>query len=417
MKQIIIKGNKELKGTIRISGAKNAAVALIPAAILSDEEVTLCNLPEISDIDNLEIILKHLNVEVTRATESIIINTENMTNKDIPENIASQLRASYYFMGALLAKYKKVEMAFPGGCKIGSRPIDLHLKGFKKLGAKVKQVDNNYVITAEKLKGAKISLDIASVGATINLMLAASKAEGITIIENAAKEPEIINVAMLLNNMGAKVRGAGTSEIKITGVKKLKKGFAEIIPDRIEAGTYIIAGSLLGNNLKIDNIIPKHLDALLTKLNEAGADLEINEDNVICNKVDSLKKTDIVTYYYPGFPTDLQQPFSVFLTKCEGKSKIEEKIYENRFMHVTYLEKMGANITIKGQKAFVEGPTALKGSEVTATDLRAGAALVIAGLIAKGKTQINEVEHILRGYEGIVEKLTAVGADIKIKSR
>jgi UDP-N-acetylglucosamine 1-carboxyvinyltransferase len=414
MKQMIIEGNKDLTGTIRISGAKNAAVALIPAAILSDGEVTLCNLPEISDVDNLEIILKHLNVDVTRATESIIINTKNMINKEIPEEIASQLRASYYFMGALLAKYKRVEMAFPGGCNIGSRPIDLHLKGFKKLGAKVVQKDNNYIITAEKLIGAKITLDIASVGATINLILAASLAEGITTIENAAKEPEIINVAMLLNNMGAKVRGAGTSEIKITGVKKLKKGFAEIIPDRIEAGTYIILGSLLGNNLKIDNIIPKHLDTLLTKLNESGANIEINSDNVICNKSKHLVNTDIVTYYYPGFPTDLQQPFSVYLTQCEGKSHIEEKIYENRFMHIPYLTKMGANITIKGQKAIVEGPTKLIGKEVTATDLRAGASLVIAGLVAIDKTKINEVEHILRGYDGIVEKLSHVGASIKI---
>lgn len=415
MKKIIINGNKELKGTIRISGAKNAAVAIIPAAILTDEEATICNVPEISDIDSLEEILKFLNIDIKRATETMIINPKNMTNKIIPAEISSKLRASYYFMGALLAKYKYVEMNFPGGCKIGSRPINLHLEGFKKLGATIEENGDKYIIKAEKLKGTQIYLDVASVGATINIMLAATKAEGLTVIENAAREPEIVNIATFLNNMGAKIVGAGTSVIKITGVKKLTKGFAEIIPDRIEAGTYTIIGALLGNPLKISNIIPEHIEALTSKLKEAGANIEIEADSIICQKTENLKPVNIRTYYYPGFATDLQQPLSVFLTQCKGTSEIEETIYENRFMHIEYLNKMGANITTKDRIATIHGKTPLTGQEVIATDLRAGASLVIAGLIANNTTTIEKVEHILRGYEGIIEKLINVGADIKIE--
>ena len=415
MKKIIINGNKELKGTIRISGAKNAAVAIIPAAILTDEEATICNVPEISDIDSLEEILKFLNIDIKRATETMIINPKNMTNKIIPAEISSKLRASYYFMGALLAKYKYVEMNFPGGCKIGSRPINLHLEGFKKLGATIEENGDKYIIKAEKLKGTQIYLDVASVGATINIMLAATKAEGLTVIENVAREPEIVNIATFLNNMGAKIVGAGTSVIKITGVKKLTKGFAEIIPDRIEAGTYTIIGALLGNPLKISNIIPEHIEALTSKLKEAGANIEIEADSIICQKTENLKPVNIRTYYYPGFATDLQQPFSVFLTQCKGTSEIEETIYENRFMHIEYLNKMGANITTKDRIATIHGKTPLTGQEVIATDLRAGASLVIAGLIANNTTTIEKVEHILRGYEGIIEKLINVGADIKIE--
>lgn len=345
----------------------------------------------------------------------MIINPKNMTNKIIPAEISSKLRASYYFMGALLAKYKYVEMNFPGGCKIGSRPINLHLEGFKKLGATIEEDGDKYIIKAEKLKGTQIYLDVASVGATINIMLAATKAEGLTVIENAAREPEIVNIATFLNNMGAKIVGAGTSVIKITGVKKLTKGFAEIIPDRIEAGTYTIIGALLGNPLKISNIIPEHIEALTSKLKEAGANIEIEADSIICQKTENLKPVNIRTYYYPGFATDLQQPFSVFLTQCKGTSEIEETIYENRFMHIEYLNKMGANITTKDRIATIHGKTPLTGQEVIATDLRAGASLVIAGLIANNTTTIEKVEHILRGYEGIIEKLINVGADIKIE--
>jgi len=415
MKQIKIEGGKTLSGTIRISGAKNAAVALIPAAILTDSEVTLCNIPEISDIDSLEEILKYLNVSVKRNTESMVIDVKNMENKEIPESIAKKLRASYYFMGALLAKYKKVSMYFPGGCNIGKRPIDIHLDGFKKLGATITSTGDKYEITAEKLVGTTLDLPVASVGATINLMITATKAEGVTVITNAAKEPEIINVAELLNSMGAKITGAGTDTIKITGVETLSKGYSLVIPDRIEAGTYLIIGSLLGQNLKIDNIIPEHLKALTEKLIESGANLTIEEESIICNRCDTLKKNDIVTYYYPGFPTDLQQPFSVFFTQCEGVSTIEENIWENRFMHVPYLNKMGAKIKVADKQAIISGPTPLVGRLVVATDLRGGAAMVVAGLIAEGVTTISEVEHILRGYDGIIDKLTNVGAKIEIE--
>ncbi len=413
MKLLEIIGGEELTGTIRISGAKNSSVALIPAAILCDEEVTICNVPEISDTDNLCDILKALNVETKRASESIIINPKNMKNIEIEESFSTKLRASYYFMGALLGKYKKAEMYFPGGCSIGARPIDLHLKGFEALGATVKNNGNKYIVEAEELKGSNIYLDIASVGATINIMLAAVKAKGITIIDNAAKEPEIVNIATFLNNMGAKIRGAGTSTIKIEGVEYLHKCFHEVIPDRIEAGTYIIIGALCGKDLKIDNIIPEHVDSLLSKLEEIGVKLEIGSDYVIVSKRDTYKSTNIKTLVYPGFPTDLQQPFTTLLTQCNGKSKVTETIWENRFMHIPYLSEMGADITVKNQTATIIGPTKLKGSEVVATDLRAGAAMVAAALIATGKTRISNVEHILRGYENIVEKLTNVGAKIE----
>ena len=413
MKVLDIEGGHELSGTIRISGAKNSSVALIPAAILCDEEVTICNVPEISDTDNLCDILKALNVDIKRASESIIINPKNMKNIEIKESFSTKLRASYYFTGALLGKYKRAEMYFPGGCSIGARPIDLHLKGFEALGATVKNEGNKYTVEAKELRGASIYLDIASVGATINIMLAAIRAKGRTIIDNAAKEPEIVNIATFLNNMGAKIRGAGTSTIKIDGVERLHKCFHEVIPDRIEAGTYVIIGALCGNELRIDNIIPEHIESLLSKLEEIGVRIKIGADYVIVSKRDYYKATDIKTLVYPGFPTDLQQPFTVLLTQCHGKSKVTETIWENRFMHVPYLNKMGAEINVKDQTATITGPTKLKGCEIMATDLRAGAAMVAAGLFAEGKTRITNVEHILRGYENIVEKLTSVGAKIE----
>ncbi len=415
MKIMEIEGGRDLSGTIRVSGAKNATVALIPAAILTDEEVTICNIPEITDTDALCDILNNLEVDVKRASESIIINSKNMKNKEIDESISKKLRASYYFMGALLGKYHKAEMYFPGGCSIGARPIDLHLKGFEALGATVTNSKNKYKVEAKELHGANIYLDIASVGATINIMLAAVKAKGKTVIDNAAKEPEIVNVATFLNNMGAKISGAGTSTIKIEGVDHLHSCFHEVIPDRIEAGTYIIIGALCGTPLKIDNVIPEHIDALLSKLEEMGVDLEIGKDYVLINKKDEYRPTSIKTAVYPGFPTDLQQPFTVLQTQCNGKSKTTETIWENRFMHIPYLNELGADITIKNQTATIIGKTELKGGQVVATDLRAGAAMVAAGLISKNKTTITNIEHILRGYELIVEKLTSVGAKIVIK--
>jgi UDP-N-acetylglucosamine 1-carboxyvinyltransferase len=415
MKIMKIEGNHELSGTIRISGAKNASVALIPAAILTDEEATICNVPEITDTDALCDILKLLKVDVKRASESVIINPKNMENIEIEEDYSKKLRASYYFMGALLGKYKKAVMYFPGGCSIGARPIDLHLKGFEALGATVTNVKNKYIVEAQELHGANIYLDIASVGATINIMLAAVRAEGKTVIDNAAKEPEIVNVATFLNNMGAKITGAGTSTIKIVGVSYLHSCFHEVIPDRIEAGTYAIIGALCGHNLKIDNIIPEHIDALISKLEEIGIPVDVGSDYIMVSKTDKLKATDIKTAVYPGFATDLQQPFTVLLTQCNGRSKVTETIWENRFMHVPYLNEMGADISLNNRTATISGPTKLKGASVVATDLRAGAAMVAAALLADGTTTINNVEHILRGYEDIVVKLTNVGAVIELK--
>lgn len=414
MKQIKIEGKHLLEGTIKISGAKNSAVALIPASLLSDGIVTIDNVPNISDIDALSEILEFLGVQVERNEGLIKIDSTNLVNKEIPEMISSKLRASYYFMSALLGKYKKVEMYFPGGCSIGARPIDQTLKGFKELGAKVKEEENKYTITAENLHGGHVYLDMPSVGATINTMLVAVRANGKTIIENAAKEPEIVNVATFLNNMGAKITGAGTSEIRITGVNHLNGCFSEVIPDRIEAGTYIIAGALAGNNLRVENIIPEHVESLTLKLKEIGVPIEIGDDYAIVSKTNNMKSINVKTLGYPGFPTDLQQPLTTLLTQCTGKSILEETIYENRFQNVKYLNNMGARIEIKDRKIYIQGPVDLNGSEVIATDLRAGACLILAGLTAEGITIVKEVEHVLRGYDNIINKLTSVGAKIEL---
>lgn len=415
MKQIEIEGGHLLEGTINISGAKNSAVALVPAALLSDDVVVINNIPNISDIDALNEILVYLGAEVTRENDTIKINSKNIVNREIPESISKKLRASYYFMSALLGKYKRVEMFFPGGCSIGARPIDQTLKGFKALGATVIEEDNKFTIFADKLIGGHVYLDMPSVGATINTMLAAVKAEGETIIENAAKEPEIVNVAIFLNNMGAKITGAGTSEIRIVGTDKLGKGFTEVIPDRIEAGTYIIAGALMGNNLKINNIIPEHLDSLIHKLKEMGVKIEVAGNHLFVSKTPNMKPVNIKTIGYPGFPTDLQQPLTTLLTQCSGTSYLEETIYENRFQNISFLRNMGAKIDQLDMRHIkINGPVNLLGMTVEATDLRAGACLVLAGLIAEGKTYINKSEHVLRGYENIVEKLNEVGAKIRI---
>ena len=414
MKQIIIEGGQTLTGKISISGAKNSAVALVPAAVLCDDLVEIENVPNISDIDALEEMLQYLGAKVSRQTSSIQIDTHQIENKEIPEKISKKLRASYYFMGALLGKYKKATMYFPGGCNVGARPIDQTLKSFRALGATVEESENKYKIYAKNLIGAHIYLDMPSVGATINAMLAAVKAEGETIIENAAKEPEVVNVAVFLNGMGAKITGAGTSEIRIKGVEHLKGCYTEVIPDRIEAGTYVIAGALIGNNLKIDNIIPEHIEMLTLKLKEMGVNMEIGPDYVITSKTNNLKPVKIKTQGYPGFATDLQQPVTTLLTQCDGISILEETIYENRFQNIPYLNDLGSNIEIENKKIKVFGKTELQGTKVEATDLRAGACLVLAGLTANGETIITNIEHVLRGYENIVEKLTDVGAEIEL---
>lgn len=416
MKQIVIEGNKTLTGTIKVSGAKNSAVALIPAAILSNGIVTIENVPNISDIDSLNEILEYLGAKVERNSSIMKIDSRNIVNKEIPESISKKLRASYYFMSALLGKFKKVEMYFPGGCSIGARPIDQTLKGYKALGATVIEDENKYSVSAESLIGGHVYLDMPSVGATINTLLASVMADGETIIENAAKEPEIVNVATFLNNMGANIMGAGTNEIRVVGVSALNGAYTEVIPDRIEAGTYVIAGALVGDNLRIENIIPDHIEALLLKLKEMGFKMHIGSDYLEISKIDKLKPVRVKTLGYPGFATDLQQPLTTLLTKCNGVSKLEETLYENRFKNVSYLNKMGADIRlIDNRNIEVHGKTDLVGTTVTATDLRAGACLVLAGLAASGTTVIKEIEHVLRGYEDITTKLTNVGANIKIE--
>lgn len=415
MKQMIIEGNKPLSGTINIGGAKNSAVALIPASILAKGTSIIKNVPNISDRDALLDILKILNCDTDLKEEQLTINTTKLKNIVIEESLSSRMRASYYFMGALLGREKFVEIYIPGGCNIGTRPIDIHLDGFKALGADIKIEGNKYTLKAEKLIGTDIYLKFPSVGATINIIFAAVLAEGTTIIHNAAKEIEIVNIAEYLTSMGANIKGAGTENITITGVKKLHGGEISVLPDRIEAGTYIILGALCGKKLKINNIIPNHLEALTSKLKEMNVNIEINENNIVVSKADKLKPINVKTLIYPGFPTDIGQPMSVLLTQAEGTSLFEETIWENRMGHVPSLNKMGANIKVSGMNAIINGCTKLKGNEVIATDLRGGAALVIAGLAAEGRTIITDVEHILRGYENIEEKLTNVGAKIELK--
>lgn len=414
MPKIKIEGGHKLSGEVSISGAKNSAVALIPAALLAKNTSTIYNVPHITDIEYLIKILEILNCKVESNGSVLKIDSSKIKNIPIPDTLSKEMRASYYFMGALLAKFKKVEMCFPGGCKIGNRPIDQHIKGFEALGATVEQIKSRFIIKANKLKGAKIYLDIPSVGATINIMIAATGAEGKTIIENAAKEPEIVNIASFLINMGAKISGAGTDKITIEGKNELDNGVVEVFPDRIEAGTYIIMGALLGKKMKVKNVILEHLSMLLSKLDEVNVDYETNGDSIILNKSKKLKATQVKTLAYPGFPTDLQQPFTTLLTQAEGTSIIEETIYDSRFRNVEYLNVMGAKTEINENTLTIFGKTNLVGKEVYTTDLRAGASLLIAGLIAKGTTVIDNIEFILRGYEDVIEKLQKLGAKIEL---
>ena len=414
MSKITIEGQHILSGEIKISGAKNSAVALLPAAILANKKTTLYNVPEIKDIDYLIKIMELLNCKIEHKGDTLTVDSSKMKNKPIPEEMSVQMRASYYFMGALLAKYGRAEISFPGGCNIGARPIDIHVKGFQELGAKVEIIKNRYIITADKLVGNRIYFNFPSVGATINIMLAATGAEGTTIIENAAMEPEIVNVASFLINMGIPVRGAGTKRIEIDGTKKTTDAVIEVFPDRIESGTYIIIGALLGKDLKIKGIIKEHIEALLTKLKEIGVKFKIDNDVMTISKCAKIKPTNIKTMVFPGFPTDLQQPITTLLTQANGVSIIEETIYENRFQNTFDLNKMGAVTEIQTlNKLQITGPRKLYGANVKATDLRGGASLLIAGLIAEGTTVIENSEYILRGYGNIIKKLSNVGAKIK----
>ena len=418
MEKLIINGGKELFGSVSINGAKNAAVAILPAAILASKDICVIdNVPNIEDINSLESILKYLGCKVEKGNNTIKIDSTNIvtTNATIPE--VRKMRASYYLLGALLSRFKKARVELPGGCPIGDRPIDQHIKGFEALGAKVTIEHGAVNITAEKLVGSTIYFDVVSVGATINIMLAATLAEGVTILENAAKEPHVVDVANFLNTMGAKVKGAGTDVIKITGVSELTGCNYSVIPDQIEAGTYMVATAACGGEVEIKNVIPKHLESISAKLVEMGVEVIEHDDSVTIKSERNLKGVNIKTLPYPGFPTDVQQPMTVLLSIAEGRSIVNESIYECRFKHMDELKKMGANAKIDGRIAIIDGVKSINGAKVKATDLRAGAALVIAGLIAEGVTEVEGIEHIDRGYPYIEEKFKSLGADIRRVSK
>ncbi len=416
MKKIVIHGGRPLKGEVTINGAKNSVVALIPAVILADDIVTLDGVPDISDVDSLIDIMIAMGASVTRSEDSLTIDPRGIQNVPMPYGKINSLRASYYFYGSLLGRYGEATVGLPGGCDLGPRPIDLHLKAFEAMGAKM-TMDGNYMNLStggQQLKGASIYMDTVSVGATINTMLAAVKAKGRTIIENAAREPEIIDVATLLNNMGAHIRGAGTDIITIEGVPHLHGTRHQVIPDRIEAGTYIALAAAIGQGIQINNVLYEHLESFIAKLEEMGVRMTVSEDSIFVEEQQNLRAINIKTSPYPGFATDLQQPITPLLLTANGHGKITDTIYEKRVNHVAELAKMAGKISTSSDQIVYEGPNQLQGAQVKATDLRAGAALVIAGLMAQGKTEITNIEFILRGYSNIIEKLTSLGADIQL---
>lgn len=412
MEKMLVEGGLKLNGKLRISGAKNSAVALLPAAMLADSDVMIEGLPEISDVYILGDLLEEIGGNVNWDGQTVHIDPSHMVSMPLPNGKVKKLRASYYFMGAMLGKFKKAVIGLPGGCHLGPRPIDQHIKGFEALGAEVTNEQGAIYIRADELVGARIYLDVVSVGATINIMLAAVKAKGKTVIENAAKEPEIIDVATILTSMGANIKGVGTDVIRIEGVSSLNGCQHTIIPDRIEAGTYAIAAAAAGEEVIIDNVISQHLESLLAKLREMGVIIEETDEQLLISPQKALKSVDIKTLVYPGFPTDLQQPFTTLLTKAVNTGVVTDTIYSGRMKHIDELRRMNAAIKVEGGSAIVSGPVQLEGAKVKATDLRAGAALIIAGLIADGITEITGLDHIERGYEKIVEKLTSLGANI-----
>ncbi len=414
MEKLIIKGGEKLKGTVKISGFKNSAVAIIPATVLAGDTCIIDNLPQISDVKILADMLSSLGADVENlGPNTLKINTTAMKECYADYEMAKELRASYYLLGAALGRFKKARVAYPGGCSIGSRPIDQHIKGFEALGAKVSIKHGIISVEADKLVGAEIYLDVVSVGATINIMLAAVMAEGRTIIENAAKEPHIVDMANYLNCMGADVRGAGTDVIKITGVEKLGGCSHTVIPDQIEAGTYMIAAAAAGGDVLVDNVIPKHLEAITAKLKEMGVEVTENGESLRIVSSGNLKNISIKTLVYPGFPTDLQQPMSSLLTIAKGTGIVTETIFDGRFKHVDELKRMGANIKVEGSVAVIHGVEKLTGAKVVASDLRAGASLVVAALMANGETQIENIQYIDRGYDRLEDKLLSLGANIR----
>ena len=416
MKKIVINGGRPLKGEVTISGAKNSVVALIPATILADDIVTLDGVPDISDVASLIEIMTIMGAKIERKEDSLIIDPRGVKDMPMPFGKINSLRASYYFYGSLLGRYGQATVGLPGGCDLGPRPIDLHLKAFEAMGAAMTMDGSSMKLATDgkPLQGANIYMDTVSVGATINTILAAVKAKGRTVIENAAREPEIIDVVTLLNNMGAHIRGAGTDIIIIDGVLHLHGTRHQVIPDRIEAGTYIALAAAIGEGIQINNVLYEHLESYIAKLEEMGVRMTISEDSIFVEKQTDLKAIQIKTSPYPGFATDLQQPITPLLLTAAGRGRIVDTIYEKRVNHVPELAKMGATILTLNDHIIYEGPNQLTGSSVKATDLRAGAALVIAGLMASGTTEITNVEYILRGYSDIIHKLTQLGADIQL---
>ena len=417
MRKIIINGGKKLQGEVTVSGAKNSVVALIPAIILSDGVVTLDGVPAISDVDNLIEIIEVMGGSVKRDGETLEIDPRGVKDMPMPFGKINSLRASYYFYGSLLGRYGQATVGLPGGCDLGPRPIDLHLKAFEAMGASISyEAESMRIATdaGQRIQGAHIYMDTVSVGATINTMLAAAKADGRTVIENAAREPEIIDVATLLNNMGARVRGAGTEVITIDGVESLHSTRHQVIPDRIEAGSYIAMAAAIGKGIKVKNVLYEHLESFIAKLEAMGVRMTVEEDAIFVEEQGDLKPVDIKTSPYPGFATDLQQPMTPLLLKASGRGKIIDTIYEKRVNHVPELARMGADIQVLGGQIVYNGPTQLSGVPVKASDLRAGAALVTAGLMAEGQTEITNIEFILRGYSNIIEKLSDLGADIRL---
>ena len=414
MEKLVITGGRRLNGEVFISGAKNAAVAIIPAAIMADGVCVIDNLPDIEDVASLRSTLNKMGAvcEYIDKHTLKVDSTGDITNCAAFEEV-KKIRASYYLLGALLGRYKKAEVALPGGCNFGTRPIDLHLKGFRLLGADVEVTNGIVKVKAERLHGAQIYMDQVSVGATINIMLAASMAEGTTIIENCAKEPHVVDTANFLNMMGANIKGAGTDIIRIKGVEKLHGAEYTIIPDQIEAGTYMIAAAIAGGDVTVRNIIPKHMDSLTAKLAEMGAAIEKQDDSIRVMANGRLHCANIKTMSYPGFPTDLQPQMTALLSVCDGISVVTENVWDNRYQYVAELKQLGAKITVESRVAMIEGVQKLTGARVAATDLRAGAAMVIAGLSAEGTTEIDKIRYIDRGYEDIENKLSALGADIK----
>ena len=414
MDNFVINGGHELFGEVNISGAKNAAVAIIPAAILADDLVRIENIPQISDVQLIIEILDRMGAKIKLINKNTIeIDTSNISYQSVPYELTSHFRASYYLIGAMLGRFNQAEVAMPGGCNFGVRPIDQHIKGFEMLGADIDIIDGMVSAKVDKLMGTSIYMDVVSVGATINIMLAAVKARGLTIIENAAKEPHIVDLANFLNSMGADVRGAGTDVIKIRGVEKMHGCNYSIIPDQIEAGTYMVAAAACGGDVLIKNVIPKHLESISAKLEEAGAEVIEYDDAVRVTRFKNLTKCNVKTMPHPGFPTDMQPQMAVLLSIAQGTSILSESVWDNRFQYVGQLLRMGADIQVDGKVAVIVGKPKLTGVTVKATDLRAGAAMIIAGLVADGTTVVEDIAYVDRGYEDVVEKFASLGADIK----